>query len=124
MASIYDSLGIKSPWFLNKESIAAVYIHVFGDTSLVASCAVVYAVVNQPSVQKQRLVVSKSSISKKNLTITRLELVSAHMISNLIENAKSALKRYNIRSVTGWTDSTVVLHWLKRQGLYKQYVGK
>ena len=24
--------------------------------------------------------------------------------------------------MSGWTDRTVVLHWLKRQGLYKQFV--
>ena len=35
---------------------------------------------------------------------------------------KAALKCCNIRSVTGWADSTLVLHWLKRQQLYKQFV--
>ena len=99
---------------LNKESITAVDLHVFGDASIVASCAVVYAVVHQPSVIHQSLVVSKSRISKKNLTIFRLELVSAHAASNLTENVKAALKRCNIRSVTGWTDSKVVLRWLNR----------
>ena len=107
---------------LNKESITAVDLHVFGDASIVASCAVVYAVVHQPSVIHQSLVVSKSRISKKNLTIFRLELVSAHAASNLTENVKAALKRCNIRSVTGWTDSKVVLRWLNRQGFYKQFV--
>ena len=107
---------------LNKESITAVDLHVFGEASIVGSCAVIYAVVHQPSVTNQRLVVSKSCISKKNLTIFRLELVSAHVASNLTENVKAALKRCNIRSVTGWTDSTVVLRWLNRQGFYKQFV--
>ena len=41
------------------------------------------------------------------------------MASNLIENVKAALERCNIRSVTEWTDSTVVLHWLKTQGYKK-----
>ena len=36
------------------------------------------------------------------------------MASILIENIKAALKRCNIRSVTGWTDSTVDLHGLNR----------
>ena len=49
---------------LNKESITAVD-NVFGDASIVASCAVVYEVVHQPSVTNQGLVVSKSHISKK-----------------------------------------------------------
>ena len=60
---------------LSKESITAVDLHVFGDASIVASCAVVYAVVLQPSVTNQGLVVSKSCISKKNLTIPKLELL-------------------------------------------------
>ena len=107
---------------LSKESITAVDLHVFGDASIVASCAVVYAVVHQPSVTNQGLVVSKSRISKKNLTIPKLELLLAHMASNLMENVKTALKRCNVRSVTGCTDSTVVLHWLNRQGFYKQFV--
>ena len=103
---------------LNKESTAAVDLHVFGDAGIVvASCAVVYAKIHQPSVTNQGLVFSKSCISKKNLTIPRLELVSAYMTSNLIEDVKAVLKRCNIRSITGWTDSTVFL-----QGLYKIFV--
>ena len=107
---------------LNKESITAVDLHIFGNAIIVASCAVVYAVVHQPSVANQGLVVSQSRISKKSLTIPKLELVSAYMASDLIENVKAALKHFNIRSFTGWTDSTVVVHWFKRQGLYKQFV--
>ena len=107
---------------LNKESITAVDLYVFVDASIVASCAVVYAVVHQPSVTNQVLVASKSHISKKNLTIPRLELVSAHMALNVIENVKAALKLCNISSTTGLGDTTVGLHWLKRQGIYKQFV--
>ena len=107
---------------LSKESITAADLHVFGDASIIASCAVVYVVVHQPSVTNQGLVVSKSCISKKNLTIPKLELLLAHMASSLIENVKTALKRCSVRSVTGCTDSTVVLHWLNRQGLYRQFV--
>ena len=76
---------------LNKKSITAVDLYVFGDASIIASCAVVYAVVYQPSVRNQELVLNESRVSKKSLTIPRLELVSAHMASNLIENVKGAL---------------------------------
>ena len=41
------------------------------------------------------------------------------MATNLIENVKPALKRCNKRSITKWI---VALHWLNRQGLYKQFV--
>ena len=59
---------------LNKESITALDLHIFGDTSIVASYAVVYGVVHQPPITNQGLAVSKSRISKKNLPISRLEL--------------------------------------------------
>ena len=59
---------------LNKESITALDLHIFGDTSIVASYAVVYRVVHQPPITNQGLAVSKSRISKKNLPISRLEL--------------------------------------------------
>lgn len=44
------------------------------------------------------------------------------MVSNLIENVKVALKRYKVKSITGSTGSKVVMHWLNKQGLYKQFV--
>ena len=64
---------------LNKESITAVDLHVFDEASIIASYAVVYAVVHQPSVTNQGLVVNKFCNSKKNPTIPRLKLVSVHM---------------------------------------------
>ena len=45
-----------------------------------------------------------------------------HIASNLAQNIKSVLTNYNIRDIHGWTDSTVVLHWLKGKGDYKQFV--
>ena len=68
-----------------KESINAVELHVFVDASIVASCAIVYVAVYQPSVTNQGLVVSESRISKKNFNIPKLELASTHMASNLVE---------------------------------------
>ena len=62
-----DTLSFKNkiprPAALNKESIAAVDLHVFGDASIVAICAVNYAVVHQTSVTSQYLVVGKFRIS-------------------------------------------------------------
>ena len=105
----------------HEESITSVDLHVFGDASVVANCAAVYAVVNQPSAVNQGLT-SKSRISKRDLTVPRLELVSTHMACNLISNMKSALKNENIRSAAGWIDSTVVLYWLNGQENYNQFV--
>ena len=44
------------------------------------------------------------------------------MAANLATNIKAALKDLNIRSVIGWTGSTVVLHWSRDQGSCKVFV--
>ena len=80
---------IPRPAALNNASISTIGSHVFGNVSIVASCAVVYAVVHHPSVTNQGLVVCKSRISKKNLTISRLDFVSTQMALNVIENVKT-----------------------------------
>ena len=56
------------------------------------------------------------------MTIHRLELIAAHMATNLAANITEALPSQNIGSVTCWTDSTVVLQWLKDKGRYKVFV--
>jgi len=60
--------------------------------------------------------------AKQGLTIPRLELVAAHMAHNLIINVKQALEGMPVTQLHGWIDSLVVLHWLKGEGQYKQFV--
>ena len=104
-------------------SATAIDLHVFGDASILANCAAVYTVVYQPSITNKKLLPSKSRISKKDVTIPRLELESAHMSSNLVSNVLSAPKTENRRSVVGWTDSIVVLlSWLNLTESYKPFV--
>ena len=104
-----------------KEPIEGVQLHVFGDTSGVGTSAAVFAVITQASGVSKGLIAAKSRLAKKNLTIPRLELVSAHMAANLVENVRVALEGYPIKSVHGWSDSTVALHWIKG-GRYLQTV--
>ena len=66
-------------------------IHVFRDASLLGICAVAYAVIRQSSGTKQGLIISKSGLPKKQLTITRLELVAAQMVANLANNIRNSL---------------------------------
>ena len=56
------------------------------------------------------------------MTIPRLELIAAQMATNLAANIKETLPSQNLRSITCWTDSTVVLQWLKNKGHYKVFV--
>ena len=107
---------------LKQEPTNSVDLHILGDASILGYCAVAYAVVSQPSKVNQGLVASKSRLSKKDITIPRFDLIATHMAANLATNIKAALENLNIRSATGWTDSTVVLHWLRDQGSYKVFV--
>ena len=74
--------------------------------------AVACAAMWQPSGIKQVLIASKSRLSKKQLTMKRLESAAAQMVANLADNIESYLANYSIREVYGWLNSTVVLDWL------------
>lgn len=104
-----------------KEANEAIDLHTFGDTSGAGTSAAMYAVVYQASGVNQGLLATKSRLAKKGLTIPRLELVSAHMAVKFAENVKNALEGQPVRSVHGWLDSTVALHWIRREdSAYKQ----
>lgn len=70
----------------------------------------------------QQQVTVKSGLAKQGLSIPRLELVSAHMAINPLINVRNALHNVLTPNVYGWLDSTVALHWLKRNGQYKEFV--
>ena len=89
-----------------REAINSIQLHSFGDASSKGVCAAVYAVVNQESGTTQGLVTSKSRLSKKSLTIPRLELVAGHMAVNLAVNVRDTLQDCN-PVVYCWLDSTV-----------------
>ena len=102
--------------------ISFVDLHAFGDASQDGVAALVYVVVWQESNNSQGLITAKSRLAKKGLTIPRLELVAGHMAANLIDYVKKALQGYPIRYVYAWLDSSVVLHWIKGETHYKQFV--
>ena len=68
------------------------------------------------------MVCSKSRLAKKNLSIPTLELVAAHMTSNLVSNVECSIDMVKVSSVHCWSDSTVALLWLNGQGEYRQFV--
>ncbi len=105
-----------------QEDIVSIVLHAFGDASGKGVAAVVYAVVNQPFGATQGLVSAKARLAKQGLTIPRLELVSAHMASNLVDNVRKALDGFPVQETYCWLDSTVSLHWIKGGGEHKQFV--
>ena len=82
----------------------------------------VYAVVVQESGVNQGLVAARARLSKRGLTIPRLELVSGHMAVNLLANVVSALDGFPLIERYCWLNSTVALHWIRPPGTYKQFV--
>ena len=76
----------------------------------------------QPNKISQGLITSKSRLAKRNLTIPRLELIVAQMSPNLSQNIKNALNNQTVRNFYAWSDSIVVLHWLKDKREYKVFV--
>ena len=106
-----------------QEKITEIELHTFGDASSRGVAATTVAVVKQEAGVSQGLVAAKARLAKKNLTIPRLELVAAHMATNLVHNVREALEGFPVTNVFGWLDSTVALHWIRGRGDFKQFVG-
>ena len=122
ISSLPNKVDVARSLPLFKEPIQEILLHVFGDASGSGVSAAVYAVIHQVSGTSQGLIAASSRLAKKSLTIPRLELVSAHMAANLVDNVRKALEGYPITQVQGWLDSTVALYWIKKGGRYKQFV--
>ena len=98
--------------------IVKLILHGFADASLLGCCAAIYAVFKQPGVISQGFLISKTRLVKRDLTIPRLELVSCHMLSNLLHNTFKVLSHIHIAGVFAWSDSTVCLQWIRGQRRY------
>ncbi|GFS55166.1 integrase catalytic domain-containing protein [Trichonephila clavipes] len=91
-------------------------IHGFSDASERAYAAVVYIKCFNESGQSQtRLLCSKSRVSPlKTLTIPRLELSAALLLSRLVKKFVPILQ-LPIHKIWMWTDSTIALAWIKTE---------
>ena len=107
---------------VHRESVDEIELHAFGDASKKGVAAAVHAITKQASGVNVGLVTAKARLAKQDLTIPRLELVSAHMATNLVSNVKKTVDDIPVISVFGWLDSTVALQWLRGAGEYKQFV--
>ena len=105
-----------------EETIQAIDLHVFGDASKDRVSAVFYAVTYQQSGMNQMLISSKSRLSKRGLTIPKLEFVASYMAANLLDNTRTALNTYPVKNCYAWTDSAVVLYWIRSDETYKKFV--
>ena len=71
-----------------RETITNIDIYLFSDASMNGVCTVAFAVIYQPNKISQGLITNKSRLAKRNLTISRLELIAAQMSANLSQKYK------------------------------------
>jgi len=102
-----------------REPVLSLELHAFGDASTKGVGAAVYAIVQQSSGTTQPLVAATGRLAKHGLTVPRLELVSAHMVTNLVVNLLNTLNDLPSQRVYAWLDSTAALHWIGSRGEYK-----
>ncbi|XP_071652529.1 uncharacterized protein [Temnothorax longispinosus] len=94
-------------------STSSVEFHGFSDTSQLAITAVVLITVHGSNGATISLVCSKTKVAPlKRLTIPRLELTAALLLSRLMQYVQATLK-LNVTATHLWTDSVVTLTWIK-----------
>lgn len=98
------------------DSFHEIQFHGYCDASERGYCAVVYCrVVKNDQEIIVRLCCAKSKVAPlRRLSIPRLELLAAVLLSDLVSAVHHALKdfRYDAK-IYAWSDSTVVLTWIK-----------
>ncbi|GFV75443.1 integrase catalytic domain-containing protein [Trichonephila clavipes] len=89
-----------------------VELHGFSDASSLAYAAAIYCRQIHNGEIKVQLLVSKTKVaSVKQVSIPRLELCGAHLLSKLFKSVLRTLKHYTF-DVFAWMDSKIVLSWL------------
>jgi hypothetical protein len=85
----------------------------FCDASQKAYAAVVYLRVRTPLGPRVSLITAKTRVApSKTISLPRLELCGSLLLAHLMETTQDAQK-IKIEGTQAWTDSTVVLAWLK-----------
>ena len=94
-------------------------LHGFADASKLAVSAAVCALVfHHVAPVHQSLLVAKSRIAPKHLSIPRLELIAAHTLSKLMNHVKEVMEGQLVEEYHCWVDSTAVLYWIKGHGMW------
>lgn len=106
---------IKVPRWLNATSSSRMELHAFADASRSAFAAAVFArVIDERDMVHVHLVTAKTKVApiEKEVSIPRLELCGATLAAKLLCEVSQIMEIPKER-MYGWTDSTIVLAWLK-----------
>ena len=82
-----------------RKTMRNIAIHLFSDANVNGVYIVAYAVIYRSSNVSQVLIVSKSKLAKRNLTIPRLELIAAQMSANPSQNIKKSLNNQSVTNL-------------------------
>ena len=110
---------------LFESQVKSTELHSFGDASEISYGACVYLRCEHSEGIHCDLIAAKTRVAPMSKqTIPRLELLSSLLASRLTESVRKALDDVkSIDSVTYWSDSTVVLSWIRNSKKeYKQFV--
>lgn len=104
-------------WINTRKSIVSLQLHGFCDASGNAYGAAIYIrAVDSNGETHVHLISSKSRVAPvKNVTIPRLELCGAVLLSNHIDNVRKGIRFSSIEAsdIFLWTDSEIVISWLR-----------
>lgn len=117
--------NIRVPRWLGTNLHDCVELHGFCDASKTAYSAVVYVrTINTDNNINVALLVAKTRVAPvKQISIPRLELCGAVLLSKLLSESAEALN-ISKDKIRAWTDSTVVLAWLNcHPSRWKTFVG-
>ena len=107
-----------------KGKVLSCQLHGFADASKKAYCAMVFLVCKTTEGTYTRLLSAKTRVAPlKQLTIPRLELMSARVLATLMSTILEALgPNFKVDEVKYWLDSKTALFWIYNNGEWKQFV--
>lgn len=101
-------------WLGISDTTTKVELHGFCDASCSAYAGVVYLRVVEGNKIKVNLIVARTKVAPvKLISVPRLELCGALLLSSMLKNVRTSLNIPN-HCVFAWTDSTIVLAWLRK----------
>lgn len=110
--------SLKVPRYFLTLKYLSLEVHGFCDASEKGYCAVIYFRIILPDNSvKTNFVCAKGKVAPlKKISIPRLELCAALLLTRLIDFVRTSLSNKLINvSTIAWSDSMVVLHWLKSE---------